>query len=94
MVVPALIALAVLDSITTLIGIRFGRHRIHNGKSWEGTLSGIAVTVHVLLPFLSFPATLAVSIIAGTIELISPIDDNLVIPVGICIFLTPVPALV
>src|SRR5512137_867581 len=53
-VVPALIALAVLDSVTTLAGIRFGRHRIYNGKSWEGTLSGIAVTILSLLPFLTF----------------------------------------
>ncbi len=44
-VVPSIVALAVLDSVTTLAGIEFGRHRIHNGKSWEGTLSGIAATV-------------------------------------------------
>jgi phytol kinase len=94
MVVPALVALSVLDSVTTLVGIRFGRHRIYNAKSWEGTLSGIAVTVLALLPVLTFPGTLAVSVIAGIIELISPVDDNLVIPPGVCILLTLVPALV
>ena len=31
-VVPALVALAVLDSVTTLAGVRFGRYRIYNGK--------------------------------------------------------------
>jgi dolichol kinase len=93
-VVPALVALSVLDSVTTLAGTRFGRHRIYNGKSWEGTLSGIAVTVLFLIPFLSLPGALAVSVIAGIIELISPVDDNLVIPVGVCILLTLVPALV
>ena len=93
-VVPALVSLAVLDSVTTLVGVRFGRHRICNGKSWEGTLSGIAVTVLALLPFLSLPGALAASVIAGIIELFSPVDDNLVIPVGVCLLLVLVPSLV
>ena len=93
-VVPALVALAVLDSVTTLVGKRFGRHRIHNGKSWEGTLSGIVVTVIALLPFLPIPGALAASVVAGILELFSPVDDNLVLPVGICILLVLVPALV
>jgi phytol kinase len=93
-VVPALVALAVLDSVTTVAGTRFGRHRIRNGKSWEGTLSGIAVTVIALLPFLTLPGALAASVIAGIIELFSPVDDNLVIPVGVCILLVLVPGLV
>jgi dolichol kinase len=93
-VVPALIALAVLDSITTLAGKRFGRHRIYNGKSWEGTLSGIVVTVLALLPFLTFPGALISAVIAGSIELLSPVDDNLMIPVGVCVLLTLMPALV
>jgi phytol kinase len=93
-VVPALVALSVLDSITTLAGIRFGRHRIRNGKSWEGTLSGIAVTVLALVPFLAVPGAVFAAITAGLIELFSPVDDNLVIPVGVCLLLTLVPALV
>jgi phytol kinase len=94
LVVPALVALSVLDSITTLVGIRFGRHRIYNGKSWEGTLSGIAVTVLALVPFLSFPGACIAAVVTGIIELFSPVDDNLVIPVGVCLLLTLVPSLV
>lgn len=93
-VVPALVALSVLDSVSTLAGTRFGRHRIHNGKSWEGTLSGIAVTVLALLPFLTLPGAFIAAIVTGIIELFSPVDDNLVIPVGVCILLTLVPVLV
>lgn len=91
--VPALVALSVLDSVTTLVGVRFGRHRIRNGKSWEGTLAGIAVTVLALLPLLTLPGAIAASVAAGLIELFSPVDDNLVIPVGVCILLSLVPAL-
>jgi dolichol kinase len=94
MVVPALVALAVLDSVTTLVGVQFGRHRIYNGKSWEGTLSGIAVTFLALCPFLTLTGALTASVIAGIIELFSPVDDNLVIPVGVCILLALVPNLV
>jgi phytol kinase len=93
-VVPALVAISVLDSVTTLVGVRFGRHRISNGKSWEGTLSGITVTVLALLPFLPLPGALGASVVAGVIELFSPVDDNLVIPVGVCLLLALVPALV
>lgn len=93
-VVPALVALAVLDSVTTLAGIRFGRHRIRNGKSWEGTVAGIAVTTLALLVLLPFPGALAASVFAGMTELFSPVDDNLVIPVVVCILLTLVPVLV
>jgi len=92
--VPGLVALAVLDSVTTLVGIRYGRHRIYNGKSWEGTLSGIAVTFLALCPFLTLTGALTASVIAGIIELFSPVDDNLVIPVGVCILLALVPNLV
>jgi dolichol kinase len=94
LVVPALVALSVLDSITTLAGIRFGRHRIDNGKSWEGTLCGIAVTVPALVPFLTVPGAILAAVVTGILELISPVDDNLVIPVGVCLLLTLVPALV
>ena len=90
-VVPALVALAILDSVTTVAGRRFGRHRIRNGKSWEGTLAGIAVTVLCLLPLLHVPGALAAAVAAGIIELISPVDDNLVIPLGVCLLLTFVP---
>jgi len=91
--VPALVTLSVLDSVTTIIGRRFGRTRIYNGKSWEGTIAGIIVTILVLLPFLTLPGAVVVAIVAGVIELISPVDDNLVIPVAVCVVLALVPGL-
>jgi phytol kinase len=92
-VVPALVSLAVLDSVSTIAGMRLGRHRIYNGKSWEGTLAGFACTMVSLLLFLEVPGALVVSGVAGLLELFSPVDDNLVIPLGICLLLTLVPAL-
>jgi dolichol kinase len=87
-VVPAIVALSVLDGVATLAGIRYGRHRIFNGKSAEGTAAGIAVTALVLLLILSPVRALAVAVIAGLIELVAPVDDNLLIPPCICLLLT------
>jgi len=91
---PALLSLAVLDGVATIAGTRFGRTRIYNGKSAEGTGTGIFITFLVLLLFISIHGALIVAVIAGIIELISPIDDNLVIPVSICLILTVIPALI
>jgi dolichol kinase len=93
-VVPALVALAILDSVSTIAGLRFGRHRVYNGKSWEGTLCGIAMTIPALLVLLPVSGALVVTAVSGLLELFSPIDDNLVIPLGVSILLVMVPALV
>jgi dolichol kinase len=91
--VPALVTLAVLDSVTAMVGVRFGRTQIYNGKSWEGTIAGIIVTILVLLPFLTLPGAVAIAVVAGVIELLSPVDDNLVIPVAVSVALAFVPGL-
>jgi phytol kinase len=93
-VVPALVSLAVLDGVATIAGIRFGSTRIYNGKSLEGTVTGISVTFLVLLLFISIQGAFIVAVIAGIIEMFSPVDDNLVIPISICILLTVFPALI
>lgn len=89
-VVPAVICLAVLDGIATIVGIRFGRHRIWQGKSLEGTLAGIGAAIVFLLVLtpMSLLLALAAAVIAGIVELLTPVDDNLVIPVSVCIVLT------
>ena len=89
--VPAIVTLAVLDSVTTIAGQALGRHRIYNGKSFEGTAAGIIVTTIVLLVFMSLPGALAVAVLAGIIELVSPVDDNLVIPVAVAVLLAVMP---
>jgi dolichol kinase len=87
-VVPAVIALAVLDGVATLAGLRFGKHRIFNGKSVEGTGAGIAAATLVLLVVLPPAHALAATVVAGVIELLAPVDDNLLIPPAICLLLT------
>ncbi|WAI02072.1 diacylglycerol/polyprenol kinase family protein [Methanogenium organophilum] len=84
-VVAGVLTLAVLDSVSTIAGLHFGRHRIFNGKSWEGTAGGIIaalIPLALLLPPL--PAA-AAAVVAGIAELVSPIEDNLVIPPVVCL---------
>lgn len=87
-VVPSVLSLAVLDGAATLIGMRWGRHRIGNGKSFEGTAGGIIINAAALLVLLPPLQSLAASVVAGAVELVSPVDDNLTIPVCLCIVLT------
>jgi phytol kinase len=93
-VIPAIIALAVLDGVATIAGRRFGKTRIWNGKTLEGTVVAMAGTFVCLLPFLTPPGAGVSTLVAGVVELVSPIDDNLTIPVSVCIVLTLIPGLV
>jgi phytol kinase len=87
LVVPAIFSLAVLDGVATLAGMRFGKRKIWGEKTLEGTAAGIAATFLVLLLLLPPDLALAAAVTAGVIELLSPVDDNLVVPVGVCILL-------
>ena len=83
-----LVALSLLDSVTTLAGVRFGKTRIYNHKSLEGTLAGFAATAIVLGLLVPPGVALATAAAAAVAELASPVDDNLVVPVAACIALT------
>jgi dolichol kinase len=91
-VVPAIMALAVLDGVATLVGIHFGRRRIWGPKTLEGSTGGILAAFAALVLVLPQPHALLVACTAGILELFTPVDDNLVIPVGVCILLTIFPA--
>ena len=83
-----LVVLSLLDSVTTLAGTRFGKTRIYNHKSLEGTLAGVAVTTVALCLLVPPAVALVTAAAAAVAELVSPVDDNLVIPVVACLALT------
>jgi dolichol kinase len=87
-VVPGILSLAVLDGTATIIGYYFGRTKIINGKTIEGSLAGMALCFIVFLPFLPVAEAALAVFVAGMVELFSPLDDNLLIPVSVCILLT------
>ncbi|MDD4128062.1 MAG: hypothetical protein PHV39_10355 [Methanomicrobium sp.] len=85
--ITSIIVLSVLDSITTVAGVNYGKHKIFGKKTLEGTLSGIIASIIVLLLFTSPMTAVIISVVAGLTELVSPVDDNLTIPVVSCICL-------
>ena len=66
-----LVVLALLDSVTTLVGLRFGRTRIYNHKSIEATLAGFAATTAALLFLIPTHAAILTSAAAAFAELVS-----------------------
>jgi phytol kinase len=80
--------LAVLDGFSTIIGIRFGRHRVWKKKTLEGFLGGFIITALLLLLITNPVYAVLVSLTAGLVELFSPVDDNLIIPWVVAILIT------
>jgi phytol kinase len=89
----AVLVLSLLDSMTTIFGRRFGKREILNNKTLEGSAAGVIITAAVLLFLLSPAAAVIVALTAGIVELLSPVDDNLTIPVFVCIVLSILPPL-
>ncbi|MBI1973925.1 phosphatidate cytidylyltransferase [Candidatus Micrarchaeota archaeon] len=75
------LSVALCDSFSTIFGKSWGRHRIVGKKTIEGFVGGFVPTLVVLLAFMSAPLALLVALTASVAELLSPMDDNLVIPI-------------
>jgi dolichol kinase len=85
-VVSASIAILALgDSISTLVGINYGGHKIwyNRKKSWEGTLSG-ALFASLGTSLLIRPEIAVVGAFGGMIIETLPlkVDDNIAVPLG------------
>jgi dolichol kinase len=78
----------VLDSVSTIAGLRYGRRRLPNGKSIEGTFAAIACTAPVLLFFLTPAAAVAAAVVGALAELVLPVNDNLVVPFLLALLVT------
>ena len=77
------------DLTSAIIGIRFGRHRIKNGKSWEGFIGGLIINIIVALIFLfEYPLiALTMALVASFVELTTyKLDDNLTVPLSSAFF--------
>ena len=69
------------DSVSTIVGMLFGKHRIAGKRTWEGTLSGLAAAF-LFLQFL-FPPHIALAAAAiGMAAELLPFDDNFTIPLA------------
>jgi dolichol kinase len=87
---PALAAAAILmsgtgDAAGALVGRRFGKFRLLNGKSLEGSIAclGAAFGTALLVPGISPLMASAAALVTATLELtVSRVDDNLFLPLA------------
>jgi dolichol kinase len=82
-----LVTVGVLDSISTLVGLRFGHHTLIGKKSLEGTLAGVAAAALALAFLIPGWAAAVVAGVAGIVEAYSPVDDNVAVQVSSCLTL-------
>jgi dolichol kinase len=88
--VAAIAVLAIGDSVSTLIGTEFGKHKLffNRKKSWEGSLAFFIVSLLILMFFVDPLKALIYSLIVTGVEGLPKIDDNLTIPIAVGLLLT------
>ncbi|MFH0714669.1 MAG: hypothetical protein V1847_03060 [Candidatus Diapherotrites archaeon] len=75
----ALLCLAVGDSMATVVGTRWGTHKLLPNRSMEGTFAGFAFSAIALFLFFNLPVALVAAAVGMAAEFL-PIDDNFAIP--------------
>jgi phytol kinase len=83
----SILALALVDGVATIAGRTWGRTRIARGKSLEGSFTGAFLAFVAFLFFIPMVHAALLAIFVAAVELFSPVDDNLVIPIAAGIFL-------
>jgi len=87
---PAILVVAISDSLSALIGRRFGRTHIFGlrNRTVEGSLAFFCSALLILLFFYPLPVALLATLVATVLELFPYYNiDNLLIPVGTSLFL-------
>jgi dolichol kinase len=78
----AILSLALGDSLSTIVGTRWGKHPLifNPRKTWEGSLTFVVAAFIGALTQVPLIAALAGAIAGAITEAYSPVDDNLTIP--------------
>ena len=82
--------LALGDSTSTIIGKKYGKHKLplNGGKSWEGSAAFLLFSFVALLFFVSPQKALAVAFLTMLVEMLPRLDDNFTVPIAAGLFLT------
>ncbi len=84
-VVTSLFFMSLGDPLASIVGKKWGKHRLSGSKSIEGTLAFLVVAVAVTFVYRELPVfvRLAGAFAAALIEFVdSPIDDNVLVLLG------------
>lgn len=87
--IPALLIVCVSDSVSALIGVKYGKHQIVLRRTLEGTAAFYVSALFILVFFLPPGSVLLIALVPTLIELFSPHNlDNLFVPLGTALVLT------
>ncbi len=86
---PSIAVLAMADSLSTIIGKYFGKHKLHvnRKKSYEGSLTFLIIAIAVLYFFTNPAKAFFVAYIAMLVEMIPKLDDNLTVPISVALLM-------
>jgi dolichol kinase len=79
--IGALCAVVYGDSASTIVGIKFGKHRLVGKRTVEGTLGGLAAAFFFLQFIFPLPIAFTAAAVGMAAELL-PWDDNFTIPIA------------
>jgi len=81
----AIIILAVGDSVSTLIGKLYGRHKLpyNKGKSWEGSTAFLISTLIIFMFALDPIKAVEMALLMTVVESLPKLNDNITIPVAV-----------
>jgi len=86
-IMASLLIMSISDSFAAIIGIKYGKTKIYNNKSLEGSFAFLITTLIILnffIPSLSIVKLIFISIMVTFVELFSfhRFNDNLTIPIS------------
>lgn len=94
-IIPSFLVLCISDTMAAIIGIKYGKIKVYNGKSIEGFLAFFISCIIVLLCFtnINILNLIFISFIIAIIEMFDfyrkiHLDDNIVIPISVAVLLT------
>lgn len=83
--ITALLITVFGDLASALIGIKYGKHKIKTGKTWEGMTAGLVMNLIVAFVFLWEYPLIAISMafVGSIVEFLTyKLDDNLTVPIS------------
>lgn len=80
--IACIAVLALSDSMSTLVGYYFGKHKLplNRKKTWEGSIAFFVVSFVILTLFVNPAYAALLAVIAAVAEMVPNIDDNISIP--------------
>jgi len=89
--IASITILALGDSLATVIGKFFGKHKlsINKEKSWEGSITFFIASFLILIFFIKNPLNiLVVGAVTTLVEMLPRIDDNITVPLSVGILMS------